>query len=195
APGYQQTEEALAEPPGVLHSVVLSPLPTRTRLRAAVTTVAGEPLSNAVVEFVSSDLAALPRVAVTDRRGLVSFGDLASTSGELIASADGFVASTRRVAKDTIGDVMIALSRGYRAIADVALPLAAGPQLVRVTNDSNRSMDDLLDGESDRRVEPVGRLSLGPLPPGTYVIELQGAAERRQARVRIVDRDVYATVR
>jgi hypothetical protein len=35
-------------------------------------------------------------------------------------------------------------------------------------------MDDVLDGESDRRVEPPGRLSLGSLAPGTYVIELQG---------------------
>ena len=58
-------------------------------------------------------------------------------------------------------------------------------------NDDNRSMDDLLDGESDRRVEPSGRLSLGPLAPGTYVIELQGAQGRRQERIRIVDRDVY----
>jgi len=75
------------------------------------------------------------------------------------------------------------------------LTATAGPQLVRVMNDSNRSMDDVLDAESDRRVDPPARLSLGPLAPGTYVMELQGAGGRRQERFRIVDRDVYATVR
>ena len=100
-----------------------------------------------------------------------------------------------RIAKDAPGEVVVTLARGYRAIADLELPVAVGPQLVRVMNDDNRSMDDLLDGESDRRVEPSGRLSLGPLAPGIYAIELQGAQGRRQVRVRIVDRDVYTIVR
>jgi hypothetical protein len=100
-----------------------------------------------------------------------------------------------RVAKDQTGDVVLTLPHGYRAIADLELPVDAGPQLVRVLNGDNRSMDDVLDGESDRRVEPHGRLSLGPLAPGTYVIELQGAGGRRQERIRIVDRDIYARVR
>jgi hypothetical protein len=51
----------------------------------------------------------------------------------------------------------------------------------------------LLDIASDRGVEPPGRLSLGPLPPGEYVIELYGSGGRRQERVRIIDRDVTAT--
>jgi hypothetical protein len=56
-------------------------------------------------------------------------------------------------------------------------------------------MDSFLDSESDRRVEPPGRLSLGPLAAGAYVIELHGAGGRRTERIRIVDRDVYATFR
>jgi len=80
-------------------------------------------------------------------------------------------------------------------IASVELPAAAGPQLVRVVNDGNASMDSFLDSESDRRVEPPGRLSLGPLAAGAYVIELHGAGGRRTERIRIVDRDVYATFR
>ena len=56
-------------------------------------------------------------------------------------------------------------------------------------------MDALLDGASDRGIGPPGRLSLGPLPPGDYVIELHGAREQRQERIRIVDRDVVSTFR
>jgi|SRR5439155_21430705 len=56
-------------------------------------------------------------------------------------------------------------------------------------------LDSFLDSESDRRFEPPGRLSLGPLAPGAYVIELHGAGGRRTERIRIVDRDVYATFR
>ena len=56
-------------------------------------------------------------------------------------------------------------------------------------------MEHLLDGTSERILEPPGRLSLGPLAPGTYVIELQGAGERRQERIRIVDGDAHATFR
>ena len=103
--------------------------------------------------------------------------------------------STMRVANDPVGEVVFALPRGYRVIANVDLPAAAGLQLVRVITDRNRSMDDVLDGASDRRVEPGVRISLGPLAPGAYVIELEGAAERRQERIRIVDRDVNATLR
>jgi hypothetical protein len=56
-------------------------------------------------------------------------------------------------------------------------------------------MDTWLDGASDRGIEPPGRLSLGPLAPGDYVIELHGARERRQERIKIVDRDIVATLR
>lgn len=195
AQGYQPTEERLAEPPGILHTLVLSPLPQPARLRVLVMTMAGEPLRNAVVEFLSTDPAAVPRVALTDGRGVVMFDDVSSGSSQLIVSAYGFVTSTMRIAKDATGEVVFTLSHGYRAIADLELPAAVGPQLVRVMHDNNRSMDDVLDGESDRRVEPPGRLSLGPLAPGTYVIELQGAGGRRQERIRIVDRDVYTIVR
>jgi hypothetical protein len=195
APGYQPTEEPLAEPPGILHTLVLSPLPQPAHVRVRVTTIAGEPLPNAVVELLSADPAAVPRVALTDGRGVVMFDDVSSGSSRVIVSASGFVTSTMRIAKDATGEVVFILSRGYRAIADLELPAAVGRQLVRVMNDENRSMDDLLDGESDRRVEPSGRLSLGPLAPGTYVIELQGAQGRRQERIRIVDRDVNTTIR
>jgi hypothetical protein len=80
-------------------------------------------------------------------------------------------------------------------IASVELPATAGPQRVRVVNDANTSMDDSLDSESDRGLEPPSRLSVGPLASGAYVIELDGAGGRRQQRIRIVDRDVYVTLR
>ena len=154
------------EPPGILHTVVLLPLPV-----------------------------AVPRVAATDAKGAVAFSDVPSGSIQLIASADGFVTSTMRIEEDRTREVVFTLSRGYRVIVRVALPATAGPQLVLVVNDGNASIDSFLDSESDRRVESTGRLSLGPLAPGAYVIELHGAGGRRRERIRITDRDVYATFR
>jgi len=196
ARGYGTTDESFAEPPGVIHTVVLTPLPKPTNLRARVTTTAGDAMRDAVVELVSSDLAAVPRVAATSERGVVLFDNVPAGSSQLTAIADGFMMSTIRVAKDAIGDAVLTLARGYRAIVDVQLPRGAGPQLVRVRDESNRSVDAMLDDKSDRRVEPPGRLSLGPLASGTYAIELQGLdGGRRQERVRIVDRDVALTLR
>ena len=171
------------------------PLPPASNLRPRVITTSGEPLPDAVVELISANPAAVPRVAATDAKGVVTFSDVPSGSLQLIASADGFVMSTMRVEKDRTSEIVFTLSRGYRVIASVELPATAGPQLVRVVNDGNASMDSFLDSESDRRFEPPGRLSLGPLAPGAYVIELHGAGGRRQQRIRIVDRDVYATFR
>ena len=195
AQGYQPAEEQLTEPPGILHTVALLPLPPATNLRPRVLTTSGEPLPNAVVELISANPVAVPRVAATDAKGAVAFSDVPSGSIQLIASADGFVTSTMRIEEDRTREVVFTLSRGYRVIARVALPATAGPQLVLVVNDGNASIDSFLDSESDRRVESTGRLSLGPLAPGAYVIELHGAGGRRSERIRIIDRDVYATFR
>ncbi|HUE88613.1 MAG TPA: hypothetical protein VMO26_21250, partial [Vicinamibacterales bacterium] len=65
----------------------------------------------------------------------------------------------------------------------------------RVLNDAGASLESSLDTASDRAIQPPGQLSLGPLAPGTYVIELQGARGTREERIQIVDRDVHATFR
>jgi hypothetical protein len=195
AQGYQPTEESLAEPPGVLYTVSLTRVPPPSRVRARVTTVSGEPLRGAVVEFLSADPAAVPRLALTDGRGSVTFGDVPPGSGQLSVSADGFVTSRVGVAKNATDEVAVTLSRGYRANIDVESAAAAGSPLVHVRSEDNRSVDDVLDLDSDRRIDRPGRLSLGSLAPGTYVIELLGAGGRRQERIRIVDRDVVAIVR
>ncbi|HJZ72927.1 MAG TPA: carboxypeptidase-like regulatory domain-containing protein [Vicinamibacterales bacterium] len=195
AHGYQSAEEPLTEPPALPHTIALTPLPPTPNLRVRVVTPSGEPLRNAVVELISANPAAVPRIASTDGKGVVTFSDVPSGSLQLIAHGDRFVTSTMRVGEDPPSEIVFTLSRGYRAIASVELPATAGPQIVRVTNDENASMDSFLDSESDRRVDPPGRLSLGPLAPGAYVIELHGAGGRRTERIRIVDRDVYATLR
>jgi hypothetical protein len=100
-----------------------------------------------------------------------------------------------RIAQDNRAGAALTVSPGYRALVSVELPATSGPLLVRVLNDGGRPMDTLLDGVSDRGIEPSGRLSLGPLPPGDYMIELRGAREQRQEWIKIVDRDVYATFR
>jgi hypothetical protein len=195
APGYQPAEEQLTEPPGLPHTIALMPLPPARNVRPRVITTSGEPLPDAVVALISANPAEVPHVAVTDAKGVVTFSDAPSGSLQLIASADGFVASPIHIEEDRTGEVVVRLSRGYRVIASVELPATAGPQMVRVMNDGNASMDNFLDTESDRRFEPPGRLSLGPLPSGAYVIELHGAGGLRKERIRIVDRDVYATFR
>ena len=195
AQGYQQADEQLSEPPGLPLTIALRPLPPAANVRTRVTTTSGEPLPNALVELISANPAAVPRVAMADAKGVVTFADVPSGALDLIAHADGFAISTMRVENDRAGEVVFTLSRGYRVIASVELPAAQGPQQVRVVNDRDASMDSFLDSESDRRVEPPGRLSLGPLAPGAYVIELQSAAGCRTERIRIVDRDVHATFR
>ena len=195
ARGYQPAEEQLTEPPGLPHTVALMPLPPATNLRARVVTTSGEALPDVVVALVSANPADVPRVAVTDAKGVVTFSEAPSGSLQLIASADGVVASPMRIEENRASEVVLRLSRGYRVIASVELPATAGPQMVRVMNDGNASMDNVLDTESDRRFEPPGRLSLGPLPSGAYVIELHAAGGLRKERIRIVDRDVYATFR
>ena len=95
----------------------------------------------------------------------------------------------------------MSFSKPTRSAARIQYPirieLAAtpGPLLVRVLNGAGQTRDALLDGASDRGIEPPGRLSLGPLPPGDYMIELRGAREQRQERIRIVDRDVVVLFR
>ena len=195
ARGYLPAEEPLAEPPGVLHGIALMPVGWATNLRPRVITTSGAPVPNAVVELISANPAAVPHVAVTDARGVVAFSDVPLGSFQLIAGADGFVTSIIRVGEDRTGEMVLTLSHGYRVVASVELPATEGPQVLRVMNDANASMDGFLDDASDRGVEPPGRVSLGPLAPGAYVIELSGAGGRRQERIRIVDRDVYATFR
>src|SRR5262249_25629218 len=161
---YQPLEEQLAEPSGLPRTVALVPISAVAQLRTRVIASSGDPLPRAVVELVSTNPAAMPRVAVTDEKGVVSFADVPSESFRLIAGADGFVTSTRPFAQYPESDVVSTLSRGYRVMADVQLR-TTGPYIVRVVNERGVSMDDLLDGESDRRVESPGRLFLGPLPP------------------------------
>jgi carboxypeptidase family protein len=195
ARGFDPAEEQLAEPPGVLHDVALMPAAAATILRPRVITTSGEPLPNAVVEVISPNPAAVPRVSSTDATGVVAFSDVPSESLQLVANAEGFVTSSVSIGEGRAAEIVLTLSSGYRVIASVDLPMAEGPQAVRVLNDADASMENLLDSASDRGLEPPGRLSLGPLPPGAYVIELYGARGRRQERVRIVDHDVHVMVK
>jgi hypothetical protein len=194
APGFQPAEERLPEPPGILHDVALVPLPD-TSLRVSVVTASGEALPNAVVEVAPQNSLWPPQLAVTDAKGFVTFPDAPASALRVMAIANGYVASTMRIARDNRAGTVMALTPGYRALVSVELPATSGRLLVRVLNDAGRPMDMLLDGVSDRSIEPPGRLSLGPLPPGDYVIELRGAREQRQEWLKILDRDVVATFR
>ena len=194
APGFQPVEERLPEPPGILHDIALMPLPD-TSLRVRVVTAAGEALSNAVVEVVPENPLVAPQIAVTDAKGVGTFLDAPAGTLRVTAIASGYLASTMRMSQANRLGAVMTLSPGYRALVNVELPATSGPRLVRVLDDAGRPMDTLLDSLSDRGIEPPGRLSLGPLPPGDYVIELRGAGEQRQEKFRIEDRDVVVTFR
>jgi hypothetical protein len=155
----------------------------------------GDALPNAVVEVDPENRLDAPLLAVTDAKGIVAFPDAPVGSLRVTATAHGWVTASRRVSQDNRADAVLTLTPGYRAAVSVEIPATTGPQLVRVLDAAGRTMDAMLDSVSDRGIEPPDRLSLGPLPPGDYVIELRGAREQRQERIRIVDRDVVATVR
>ena len=194
APGYQDAEEQLSEPPGVPHTIALTPVRPIRNVTARVMTISGDPIPDAVVELVSAIAAAVPRVGVTGRTGVIVFADVPPSSARLVANADGFAPSATRIGS-AASDVVLTLVPGYRVIATVELPTAAGRQRVRVMNDANASMDDSLDSETDRALEPPGRVSLGPLAAGSYTIEVDGAAGRREQRFRIIDRDAFVAFR
>jgi hypothetical protein len=192
ARGFEPAEERLPEPPGILHDVALVPLrPTSVSLR--VVTASGAPLPNAVVEVAPGNPLERPQLAVTDAKGVVAFPDAPAGTLRVTAIANGYVALTTRIPADNRTGAVLTLSPGYRVVVNVELPATWGPLLVRVLNQAGSTMDALLDGASDRGIEPPGRLSLGPLPSGDYVVELRGARLQRQEWIRIVDRDVVAT--
>ncbi len=164
-----------------------------TSVRPRVVTASGEPVPNAVIELFPANPIEVGQVGVTDAKGFVSFPDAPPGPLRLVASAERFVSATLRVSIDARDDIVFTLARGYRVTASVELPAGAGLHLVGVRNESGVSMDGLLDSMSDRAIELSGRLSLGPLAPGTYVLELQGSREPRQERITIIDRDVTAS--
>jgi hypothetical protein len=198
APGFQPVEEPLPEPPGVIHDVALAPLSDMT-VRVRVVTASGEGAPSAVVEVAPQNPLWPPQVGVTDANGVVTFPDAAPGIVRVTAFANGYVASTVRLAQDNraAGAVLtvLTISPGYRALVNVQLPAASNPLIVRVLNGVGQTMDPLLDSASDRGIEQPGRLSLGPLPPGDYVIELRGAGEPRQEKIRLGERDVDVTFR
>jgi hypothetical protein len=195
APGFQPVEEPLLEPPGFLHDVALAPLPD-TSLRVSVVTATGEGVPGAVVEVEPQNPLWAPQLAVTDSNGVVPFPDAPPGIVRVTAFANGYVASTLRIPQDNrAAGALLTLLPGYRALVTVQLPAASSQLIVRVLNGVGQPMDALLDGASDRGIERAGRLSLGPLPPGDYVIELRGAGEQRQEKIRLGERDVDVTFR
>jgi hypothetical protein len=193
APGFRPAEQRLSEPPGILHEVALVPVPD-ANLVLRVLTASGDALPDAVVEVVPASPLMSPQLAVTDAKGVVTFPDVPAGSLRATAIASGYLVSTMRVSEDNRAGAVLTLSPGYRALVSVELPASSGPLLVRILDAAGRPMDTL-DGASDRGIDPPGRLSLGPLPPGDYVIELRGAREQRQEQITIVDRDVAAIFR
>lgn len=193
APNYQPLEANFAEPPATVQEVSLPPA-TATRVQARVVSALGAALANAMVELAPTGPIDVSDIAVTDAKGGVTFLDAPAGTLMLTASAEGFVPAMLRVSNDNRDTVVLTLSRGYRVIASMKSDVP-GPRVVRVFNDAGESMDHVLDADSERRFEAPGRISIGPLAPGTYVIELDDGRAPRQERVQIVDRQVSVIFR
>ncbi|MEO8682655.1 MAG: carboxypeptidase-like regulatory domain-containing protein [Vicinamibacterales bacterium] len=193
APDYEPLEADFTEPPATVQEVAL-PRAAATRVQVKVVSALGAALANAVVELAPTDPMGASDMAVTDANGVATFLDAPTGTPSLTASAEGFIPVARRVSNDNRDMVVLTLSRGYRVIASVESG-ATGPRLVRVFNEAGDSMDHVLDADSARSVEGPGRLSIGPLAPGTYVIEVDDGRAPWQERVQIVDRDVAAIFR
>ncbi len=110
APGYKSIEEKLPEPPAVMHDVVLERTPDRT-LQARVATETGRPVPNAVVVLTSLDPMEIPRVVVTNPKGVAMFPDAPAGSIRLTASADGFAAAAQSIAEDRRTEIVLTLAR------------------------------------------------------------------------------------
>jgi hypothetical protein len=72
-----------------------------------VTTESGEPIPNAVVEVIPADLSVVPRVAVTDDKGVVTFSDVPRGAVRVIAGADGFAPATMTVAEGATAEIVL----------------------------------------------------------------------------------------
>jgi hypothetical protein len=194
ARGYEPAEAKLPEPPGLLYEVALIPSGSTT-LQARVVTASGAPLPDAVVALGSQNAIDVDQVAVTDANGFVRFSDLQAGTLRLAVHANSYVSTMTPVADNLRDYVVLTLSRGYRVTADVQLPAASGARLVRVLNEAGASMDAVLDAASDRVIAPPGLLSLGVLPPGHYVLLLDGLRGTERQHFRIADGDVHVSFR
>ncbi len=195
APGYQPGEAKLSQPPAVLKEFALVPAPA-AHMQARIVADSGEPIANAVVEVSSENPFEANVVATTDAKGLVTFSNLPPGTLRIVAGAEGFVTRETLISADARGGVVVSLSRGYRVNANVELTSTAnGLYSIRVLDGVGATMDRFLDFASDRTVASPGRVSLGPLAPGVYVIELNGSGDPFERRVRIVDRNVDVTFR
>jgi hypothetical protein len=194
APGYERAEARLPEPPGTIYQVALKP-ERPTSLQARVSSTSGEAIPLAIVVLSPENPVETGHIFATDAKGVVTLSDVPPGDLRLTASADGFAGATWRIGADVRNDLAMLLARGHRVSLNVDLPAETGPYLIRVLDQAGTPLDDLLDSASDRMVRPPSRVSLGPLALGTYVVDLRGAGEPRQARVTIVDRDVSVTIR
>ena len=193
APNYQPLEASFTEPPATVQEVALPP-GAATRLQVKVVSASGAALANAVVELAPTDAMDVSDIAVTDTQGAATFVDVPGGTLSLTASAAGSLPATLRVPRDNRDALVLTLSQGYRVIASVELP-ADGGSLVRVLTDTGESMDHSLDADSARGFEGGGPISIGPLAPGSYVIELRDGGSVRHERVQIVDRNVAVSFR
>ena len=157
-------------------------------LDARVVTAAGGSIPHAVVELAPPSAGGIGHIAVTDQSGLVTFA-VAARSPLLTVSASGFATRTFRIPDGERTGLRLPLEPGFRVVLTVDLPASAGRQAIRVFDDRGVPMDHLLDIASDRSLVPPGAVTLGPLPPGEYTIEVQGTSRQRMT-IRIVDRDV-----
>ena len=187
ADGHEPAEVQLAEMPAAAVEVALERIPLSS-LDARVVTATEVPIPDAVVELVAPSAGEIGHIAVTDHTGLVTFPK-AARSPLLTVSASGYATRTFRIPDRERTGLRLPLAQGFRVVLTIDLPASAGRHVIRVFDDRAVPIDHLLDIASDRSLDPPGTVTLGPLMPGEYTVEVQGTRRQRMT-IRIVDRDL-----
>jgi hypothetical protein len=192
-PGFRTVARDVAAPPDVLQEIPLERNST-VQWSCRVLDESGKPISGAVVHFLPNDRMEAPIVVTTDANGVARFIEVRLGAARVMVMAPGYAVLVEPV-KLTRNreEATIVLGRGYRALVE-APGLAAAGVAIRVRDERGLAMDSLMDATSDRTLGRSGRASIGPLPRGTYTVELHGAPEPLRHEVRVVDRDVRIVV-
>jgi hypothetical protein len=198
AQSYRRRTLKFAAPPDVLQELALV-RSVMSDLNCRVMMQDGEPLEGAVVELAPHDPSQTPQIATTDREGFVRFVEPPSGPLRLIARAGGY--ATARIDTVPFSELQtgthatVRMAPGYRVVVAAEAALEEGAHPIHIMNYQGERLDALLDAASDRTVRGGGRVSLGPLPHGMYIIGLRTAAGERTEQVAIRGRDVEVKLR
>jgi hypothetical protein len=166
-----------------------------TFLTCRVVDETGIPIAQAVVDLVRTYPRLARRIALTDRAGEATIVGFEPGPIRFVVRRRGYAPSAPgnlvvRPGSNDLGTV--ALSRGYRINVDTPTEEGAPPVRVqlRLFDQSGTDLGQELDEDSQMVFFRGAHVSLGPVGPGQYRLELVDKTSGRSKRVDVVDADV-----